>query len=134
MQWLIDIIKDWSAEQGYLTASFVDRGDTTLPDWDHLTLTLDNAWHELDLSAIVPANATAVSILCIMNGDAVGRRISLRKSGNANEGNMSIRTTNVANTVGQHDMVVAASANQIIDYKITTGWNILILVVKGWWL
>lgn len=134
MQWLIDLIKEWVQDQGYLTHSFVDRGDPASADWTEATLTVDGNWNELDISSIVPATAKAVLFSCIIRDDAASTICGFRKSGNVNFWNVSQMFTQVANVFYQQDICVAGSTNQKIEYNIGAGMDTVYLTVRGWWL
>lgn len=130
MQWLIDLI----IEAIGIPPVFIDRGDPAAADWSQATLTLDGTWNDLDLSALVPANASAVMLNCFIADNLVGKSIGFRKSGNANVWNTSAVYTQVAGILNQQDIIVPASANQKIEYLGDAGIDTILLTVRGWWL
>jgi len=135
MQWLIDIIKDWIVAEGYLKSSYIDRGDPFITDFEAGDLTTDGQWHDLDLSAIVPAGAKAVVFrVYVMNTTAMSD-FRMRKNGNSNAKNTSELYTQVGNIVYTADMIVSPDTNRIIEYTaFLFGWTTLSLTIKGWWL
>ena len=133
MQWLIDIIKAWIVEQGYLTTAFVDRGDADSADFDLFSLTTDNNWHDLDLSGIVPAGAKAVLVTVVLLSATASTSLTLRKKGNTLEVNVARMTTTVANLTHIADLACPISTTRFIQYNILDiPWTFLSLSVKGW--
>lgn len=134
MQWLIDLIKEWIIAQGYLTTSYVDRGDPAADDFTAIDFTRDGTWYTLDLSGIIPANVKAVSLSFITLSGLAGKRARFRTLGNANEFNISLVGIQVANMLIGHDLIIAPDADGKIEYKLDAGgWAIVTLNVKGWW-
>jgi len=113
---------------------FVNRGDPGAADYTHATLTLDNAWHDLDLSSIVPADATAVLLAVVVKDNAVGSRIKFRTNGNSNIYNVSQCYTTVVDAYTAVDCAVACDSNRIIEYDATTDCDYISIVVKGWFV
>lgn len=135
MQWLIDLIKEWVIAQGYLTTSYIDRGDPPIPDFDKFDFIPDDAWHELDLSGIVPAGAVAVALSVILQNIAAGRVMNFRKAGNTGAYNASRNHIDVATLFIVNDNVVSVDADRKIEYYLSTpGWITIGITVKGWWL
>lgn len=146
MQWLIDIIKEWVLAQGYatqawvqaqgyLTTSFVDRGDPAIEDFNSGDITDDDAWHDMDLSGIVPAGAKAVAISVSMLAVQTGLAFYLRRKGNANAFNVAVGYTQVAYLAKGLDLVVPLDGDRFIQYNAANGnWLVLDVTVKGWWL
>ena len=113
---------------------FVDRGDPAAYDFAKEDLTIDGAWHELDLSAIVPDVARAVFIIGHVEGNAVDWKIRFRKKGNTNDINHGGMETLRANVTRHRSSIVAIGSDQIIEYKADNqAWTTLSLAVRGWW-
>lgn len=133
MQWLIDVIKDWINTQGFLTSAFVDRGDPAAPDFTDVNFIQDDAWHEIDLSAIVPDNAKAVILTAVTLSDTATSSFTLRKNGNVNDTSVSRILTPLANTAFVADLTCPISTNRKLDYNAqNVTWHVLTLTVKGW--
>ena len=131
--WAFDHKADASAHHAPV-AVFVDRGDPADSDYDQAALTVDGNYNDLDLSAIVPANAIAV-LLRIKMADAVAIRwCYLRKNGNTNVWNMSTCKTQVNGEWATFDCIVPCDANRVIEYNITAGTAAFELTVGGWWI
>lgn len=119
---------------------FVDRGDPAAVDWDEGDLTINGAWHDLDLSAIVPDGAVLV-LLRVVVVTADNGAISFRENGNANAINVATLSSHVPVMSPPHeqysaDLLVAPSPNRIIEYKATAGWTVdsIDITVGGWWI
>lgn len=119
----------------YLCTSFVDRGDPAALDFTKGDLLQDNAWHDLDLSAIVPAGAKAVLIALSIASAYVNKDVKFRKNGVAPTPAISNSRTQVANIYYYTDNVVAVDADRKIEYLTTVPpWIAINIVIKGWWL
>jgi len=110
---------------------FVNRGDPAAYDYTQATLILDGAYHDLDLSAIVPAGATA--ILLVGEGSNSGKWILFRKNGNANTINISAFENGAVGLNQYFCLVVPCDVNRVIEYRAAPGWTDLNLTVGGWW-
>lgn len=131
MQWLINIINELFDDRH----RYFDRGDPNIWDFGMLDLTLDGAWHTLDLSAIVPANAVAVSLKVNLRNTAIHKKFDLRKTGNAQAYCTCALWTQVANIRIGGVFVVSCSESRSIDYiSAVGGWTSINLQVNGWWL
>lgn len=112
---------------------FVDRGDPAAPDKQAVDLTKDGAWHDWDLSAIVPANAKAVVFRVAMQDDAVASRIGFRQNGNANTVNVQWTDVHVANLTVNGNFIVACDGSRIVEYFVTNVvWTFIQITVVGW--
>lgn len=113
---------------------FVDRGDPADYDYAKEDLTIDGAWHDMDLSEIVPEKAKAVFIIGHLQGNGIDWTIMLRKNGNTNEVVHGGMETIRANVERHRSSIVALDNNRVIEYKIDDqNWDTLDLAVKGWW-
>lgn len=113
---------------------FVDRGDPAVYDWTEATLINDAAWHDLDLSAIVPVGVKAVLLRIYLNATAAKNILYLRTKGNTNDVNFAAASTPLANTSYFSDKTVAPDENLIIQYLLGVGtWTRARITVAGWW-
>ena len=117
-----------------LVDMYVDRGDPAAYDVTKAMLDTDGAWHEMDISAIVPAGAKAVHFLVHFDGVGVDWKIMFRKKGNTNEINHAGMET-LLNSLERHrSAIVACDSNRTIEYKAdNVAWTTLSLAVRGWW-
>lgn len=135
MQWLIDIVYEKVIAALGGPPFYVYRGDPSFWDFTDFTLVRDGAWHELDLSGIVPAGAAAVHFRFQCVSPSVGPLILFRRVGQVKDFNEDFFKCYVAGIVTTRSCTVALDSNRHIEYKIAsveiagTG-----LVVRGWWL
>jgi len=125
-----------NASQQLTAIGFVDRGDhgTDFNDSSHGgTLTIDDAWHDLDLSAIVPAGAKAVLLYVYMHGTAAGSAFAFRKNGYTSTKTFFV--LEAANVGKYASCIVACDTNRVIEYlgSVTTTTDAEI-IVAGWFL
>ena len=114
---------------------YVDRGDPTAYDFVLANFTTDGAWHDLDLSSIVPANATTVLLRVIIQDNLVGMFLNLRKNGNIETYNTISIYTQVAETPVGDNLIVSLDANRIMEYFASnTTWTGIWICVRGWWI
>ncbi|MFA5763644.1 MAG: hypothetical protein WC915_02440 [archaeon] len=120
---------------GTATGGYVDRGDPS--NWDFTTTDFiaDSAWHDLDLSAIVPAGAKAVSIKLYVDKTVANRVVSLRKKGNTNTiAGITINTQSASFGIYGNG-IVGCDSDQVVEYYAQSGaWPTFNLVVTGWFI
>jgi hypothetical protein len=120
---------------GAAGGTFVDRGDPAAVDFNAGSLTEDSAWHDLDLSSIVPVGAKAVLLrVGIAHGESIAKTFYIRENGNSNMGNVFTILTNVVGTWIYGDCIVALDSNRKAEYKFDSGgtWYSAV-TVGGWW-
>jgi len=115
-------------------AVFVDRGDPSSPDFTETDLTFDGAWHDLDLSSVVPAGAKAVLLRVKIRDDVANTTLRFRKNGNSNTLNVSVIMQHVAGQYNWEDLVVACDANRVIEYMSPSSLLNVFITVGGWWI
>lgn len=129
MQWLIDLILETIRKDGLA----VNRGDPANLNFDTGDFTYDNAWHDLDLSSIIPINATVVYIDTVLRATIINARFFVRTKGNVNDKNLSRLRTQVAGIPIDADFITFPNDDRILEYKASTvNINLLQLTVKGW--
>jgi len=135
MKWLLDIVKAWIIKQGYLTTSFVDRGDTPDHDWSRSDLTCDTNFHDLDLSGIVPAGASGVSLRVTFRDTFVNQYGVFRPRSHTTIYNIATQRTQVMDIFIDADLTVALDPDRVISYMFKSGvYDAIYITVKGWWL
>lgn len=113
---------------------YVDRGDPSSYDFVKTDFTKDGAWHDLDLSAIVPSTARAILLVGHVEGNAVDWTIKFRKNGQTNEINHGGMETLRANVERCRMIIVAIGSDQIIEYNADNqAWTTFDLAIRGWW-
>jgi len=111
----------------------VDRGDNAGHDFLVGNFTRDGAWHDLDLSSIVPSGASWVYVVVTFKASAADKTLSLRKKGNVNAYNVATEKTQVANIYCNLSGWVACDANRIIEYYLTDATvNAIYFNVRAW--
>ena len=117
--------------------TYVDRGDPSSWDWIVGALTTDGAWHDLDLSSIVPADVRLVHLNVEINSPTIEAYIQLRENGNVNVHNRVAKTVSVANLYFRSsDSIVVCDTNRKIEYWASSGvtWTAFSILVRGWWI
>ena len=110
-----------------------DRGDPAAYDYNEAGLTMDNAWHDLDVSAIVTdTDASWVLLGVLLNDPNVGDNIMFRKNGNANAISMAGVIAQVANQDIFAQVLVPCDTSQIIEYRANAALTSCDMVVMGW--
>ncbi len=113
---------------------YVDRGDPAVPDFTELTLTLDGAPHDLDLSGIVAAlgalHLVHFRVELHPTEDVILR---FREKGNVNwENKVEIAALVSAVGMQKNDCWVMMDANRIIEYVGSMAAGTIKLTVRGW--
>jgi hypothetical protein len=111
--------------------------DRDASDWDFELgdFTTDAAWHDLDLSSIVPAGAVLVHMHVVVNDETPGNGIQFRKNGNTGGTCVAFARVQAANVNNQEDMMVACDSNRVIEYAAhNTTFTNIVIAVKGWWI
>lgn len=118
-----------------LCTSYVDRGDPVNYDFFTVNFTRDGAWHELDLSAIVPAGPSAVLIRFYALPAIILAVIQLRERGDVNTRAIAALRATVVAVWQDGQLIVRLDNTRIIEYQIPAGvWFVVNAVVNGWWL
>ena len=113
---------------------FHDRGDPAAVDFGIGDLTVDGAYHTLDLSSIIPSDSKAVLLRVKVIDDAVGGvGVGFRKNGNSNSANVAICIPQVANIPIEYTPIVICDSSQIIEYVVGTGLTVIDITILGWW-
>lgn len=111
-----------------------DRGDPAAYDFTTVDFTTNGAWHDLDLSGVVPAGAKTVCLGMHIADNIPGVDFYLRKNGNANAVNQTWMEILVANAYVHADAIVQIDTDRKIEYWASnTTWSAIFLTVKGWW-
>ncbi len=114
---------------------FVDRGDAVGTDFSVGDLTIDDAWHDLDLSGIIPVNAKAVILRVECSSPSAGDRSKFRTKGHSREDNVSIARSQVTGINIGYDLVVVPDINGVVEYRVSTGvYTVFEIVVGGWFV
>jgi hypothetical protein len=97
-----------------------DRGDPSAVDFDHNGLTHDNAWHDIDFSAIVPAGTKIVKLRIIIADTVPGTAIKFRCKGNTNTFNVDYAVVQALGALFPANIEVWVDSNRIAEYLISS--------------
>lgn len=123
----------WKTGLGY---EYVPRA-VVAADFGLGDFTLDGAWHvdDLDLSAIVPADAVAVHLNIVARGNAASLTLNLRANATTKVSNTLYVTTQVANvTTFEAHGIVYVDSDRLLDTYASVGLNIAGVTVLGWFI
>ena len=113
---------------------YVHRGNPVAYDYDHHTLIRDGAWHTLDLSAIIPANAKLVHLRLGISGSATGSFFRVAKTGVTNGFAMVNLAVQVAYINNETDAIVDCTGQQVDYWSSETDYASGWIVVLGWFV
>ncbi len=124
------VIEQWGIHPGY-----VPRITNLIADFQQFDFVLDGGWHTLDLSAIVPAGATAVNLAIRVIPVGVGDDVRFRCPPDTRNPGRSILFTQFVGVNKRQVWTQGIDENRHVDYRFAdVGWNSIILLVRGWWL
>jgi len=113
----------------YVSAGNKAAADLTLADF-----TLDNAWHNLSLAALVPPGTQLVHSILAIRNTGIGKHAHFKHPDYAADNNASQTTIQAANNWLIHDIAVPLDSSRQIKYKFSVGgWTHIYVSVKGWW-
>ena len=106
-------------------------------DYVLASFTRDGAWHDLDLSSILPAGALHFWCRTILKSDAASKGFSLRAKGTTGSSDAHHAFTQVANVSNYTELgPIGVDANRVCEYNVTneTGfaWNIMTLTITAY--
>jgi len=114
---------------------YVDRGDPADIDFNNNDLILDDTWHELDLSAVIPTNAKLVCCIAFVvatNLSALPMAYDVYGKTNHNTGYVhNLSTVDLPSSLC---FTIPVSANRKILYNGITDIAVWGLTVQGWWI
>jgi hypothetical protein len=113
----------------------IDRGAgiAGYPDFNQNSFLQDGSWHDLDLSAIVPANAKlAIVSVTIINATA-GKTISFRSKNGTNYNYCSLVAQVAVQRIG-NQFIIPLSGGKIQFNADMTVWAEINLTVMGWFV
>lgn len=115
------------------TGGYVDRGDPT--GWDKILsdFTTDGDWHDLILSALVPAGAISIHVQVYVEYGLQGIFFHLRKKGNVNALNRMGQKIQSMGFGQEATGFVSCDVNRTIEYRASAvSFSDISLLVKGW--
>jgi len=116
-----------------VSGTYVHRGDPS--GKDKTDFIANGTWIDWDLSAIVPAGATAVLMHVAILDDAAGNAFEFRRNGSTDVYAKARTNTQVANIPMTQSLIVPCDTNRIVEYTATnTTWAALEATIVGWWI
>ena len=113
-----------------------DRGDPSSTDFGAGNLTTDSAWHDLDLSGIVPAGTKAVILRYYIFSLSTGSdSVYFRKKGNSNDINETVINFNYTGPEARGETTVFLDSNLKAEYKFVGSsgdWDTINITAAGW--
>ena len=103
-------------------------------DYDETTLSQDGAWHTISLAAIIPASAKLVLLRVGAAHASPGQYFRVAKAGESNLYSFVNVATQVAYIINEQTALVDCTGQQIKYWASFGMWDILSLVVLGWFL
>ena len=121
-------------QSGNSGMQYIDRGDLAIADFGTGSFTVDGAYHDLDLSSIIPAGTVLALASVLLKNSSAGKQITFRQKGFTNEVNISRRYSFLAAVAQGYDLWLRPDVNGIIEYKVQDSgiWNTISLSVRGW--
>jgi len=113
---------------------YVDRGDPATDDFTHADLTIDSAYHTLDLSSIIPDGVTAIQIRTIMKDNDASYWMRIRGSGKSNHTNLMQCWAQSANQYSPCYAIVNVDDTKEIEYFIVSGIDEVYVTIMGWFI
>ncbi|MFZ2147459.1 MAG: hypothetical protein WAV28_09575 [Sedimentisphaerales bacterium] len=117
---------------------YVERTGYANYDFDDDFWTKDGAWNELDLSAIVPAGASAIAVHSRCKASAINLNsvVFFRMSGQADIVATCKLRPQVIDVSLAALFVIGMPTNRKLEYRIIAAGMIydLYFTVKGWWI
>jgi len=113
---------------------FVNRGDPADVDFVMPFWTIDNAYHDLDLSSIIPKGTKAVLARLLIRSTYDTDWVVIRTKGQTNDFNRTRLRMQVANVFNEADIWLMPNADRLCEYKISSygTWNEIGLTIRGW--
>ncbi len=134
MQWLIDIVVEAVLAAIGIPPVYIWRGDPGPVDYVVGDLTIDDNWHVLDISSIVPAGAQAVDIRVTYTNTTINRELAFKKEGQT-FGTVGLSfITQVASLANKGNGLIALNDDRKIEYKVRDAgnWLGISITIKGW--
>ncbi|RLC33997.1 hypothetical protein DRH14_03915, partial [Candidatus Shapirobacteria bacterium] len=128
--------KDELVDSEIIGENYINRGDPSAVDFSISDIITDGAWHDLDLSGILPPEAAGqlIHLLVKIRHQYAGISAFFRENGNTNVVNVAGITSQEANGVNYQDIWIKCDENRIIEYltSSTGTWYDFNITVRGW--
>jgi hypothetical protein len=103
-------------------------------DFTHADLTINSAWHELDLDnyCTVPAGTIAALATVVIKDNSTSQYIYFRSTSQANSVQVSRAETRVANVYDPATLLIPIDADHKVDYVAITGLAEIYCIIIAW--
>lgn len=113
---------------------YITRGDPAAADFTQASLTMDNAFYDMDISSIIPLSARGKPVLLRLRlTDASACTLTIKTKGQTNNQNIAYAEVE-AGGVDTADGQVFTDSSGILSYRVSTGADGIAVTVKGWWV
>jgi len=114
---------------------YVDRGDPENYDFVYTDLIRDGAFHDLDLSGIIPKGRPLLIVrLSLRTGTGIGS-VWFKPKGMTYDKNSSTVYTQLQDVIYSLDISVYPNADGFIEYYVSGDvFNIINIIVRGWFV
>ena len=121
------------AKPAAASMTYVTRAVLEDYDYEHTDLDTDAAWHDLDLTGIIPVEAKVVFIHVKLRAATVGSFIGFKPAGDsAHYGQMQAHI-NVANKDIHGYFTIPLRGTGIVQYQASNvTWTFLRTIITGW--
>lgn len=115
--------------------SFTGRGDIDNYDLTQATMTMDGAFHDWDISGIVPAGTTMVLVGARIADTTVGRFVYVQYKGFLEGVNTSLLVNAVTNKTAYNEFIVPVDPDVLkLEYMTyPAAIDVISFYIKGWW-
>jgi len=127
--------EDYIGGQVQVGDSFTSRGDASAYDLDQDTMSLDGAFHDWDLTSIVPVGTKVVVVKATITDGTVGRYVWLQQKGFTGNRNYALLAALVANkSMTGHFLLSVDSDDRLLEYVTpAAAIDVIGLIIIGWW-
>jgi len=113
---------------------FVNRGDSADVDFTMPFWIIDSAYHDLDLSTIIPINTVAVLARLLINCTFNTGYVKFRTKGQTNDYNRTRLRMQVASVMNEADIWLLPNSARLCEYYVQNvgTWSEIGLTIRGW--
>lgn len=110
--------------------------EPTADDFDETTLTDDVLWHDLDLSSIIPPDATAILVFVKVQDNVANSHVHFRRSDQSAEFQMTETCTQVGNQIHNNTFTCGVIGQKVSVQCVPkpTDFTFIDIIILGWWL
>lgn len=114
-------------------SKYTDRDNVASVDFLSGDLTKDGAWHELDLSSIIPAGTKLVMLRTLVIGLATIAALKVKTKTNADDINVDVSSMETTGSPKEDTLWVKPDADGVIEYWLSAVSYVTITLTVGGW-